>query len=268
MDSFKLSEIVIYPVKSFSGISLQSAEITDRGFKHDRRWMIIDSGEKFISQRTHPQMALIKTKISHNKLILSHKTKDIPPLVIPMNAMSAEITVVSVWDDLVEAQLVGKYADEWLNEALGIKCRIVFMLDETQRFVDRKFAFDNELVSFADAFPVLIIGEQSLEDLNKRLNEKILMNRFRPNLVFTGGEPFDEDKWKRIKIGGVIFSVVKPCSRCTTTLVNQETGTKGEEPLKTLSAYRAENNKIYFGQNLIHEETGTVKVGDVIEILE
>jgi hypothetical protein len=114
----------------------------------------------------------------------------------------------------------------------------------------------------------MLIGEQSLEDLNKRLNEKILMNRFRPNLVFNGGKPFDEDKWKRIKIGGVKFSVAKPCIRCTIPSVNQETGAKGEEPLKTLSTYRAENNKIYFGQNLIQEETGTVKVGDEIEILE
>jgi hypothetical protein len=268
MDAFKLSEIVIYPVKSFGGISQQSAEISDRGFKHDRRWMIIDSEEKFITQRTHPQLALIKTKISHNKLILSHKTKDIPPLVIPMNAMSVEITIVNIWDELVEAQLVGKYADEWLNEALGFKCRIVFMPDETQRFVNRNYAFQNEIVSFADAYPFMLIGEQSLEDLNKRLNEKILMNRFRPNLVFNGGKPFDEDKWKRIKIGGVKFSVAKPCIRCTIPSVNQETGAKGEEPLKTLSTYRAENNKIYFGQNLIQEETGTVKVGDEIEILE
>jgi len=268
MNSYKLIEINIYPVKSLGGFSLQSAEATDRGFKYDRRWMIIDSGEKFITQRTHPQLALIKTKINGNKLILSHKTKDISPLVIPINAMSAETTVVTVWDDLVEARLVGKYADEWLNEALGVKCRVVFMSDETQRFVNRIYAFQNEIVSFADAFPFLLIGERSLEDLNQRLSEKIPMNRFRPNLVFTGGKPFDEDNWKRIKIGSIIFSVVKPCSRCATTIVNQETGERGEEPLKTLSTYRAIENKIYFGQNLIHEGTGTVKVGDELEILE
>lgn len=268
MNSYKLTEINIYPVKSLSGIRLQTAEATDRGLKYDRRWMIVDDEDKFVTQRSYPQMALIKTKVNGNKLILSHKAKDISPLVIPINTMSTGKTVVTVWDDLVEAQLIGKYADEWLTMALGIKCKIVCMSDDAQRFVDRKYAFQNEIVSFADAFPFLLIGEQSLEDLNNRLEEKILMNRFRPNLVFAGGNPFDEDKWKKIKIGEIIFAVVKPCSRCATTIVNQETGEKGTEPLKTLSTYRAKENKIFFGQNLLQENNGRIKVGDEIEILE
>lgn len=268
MNSYKLIEIYIYPVKSLSGISLQSAEVTDRGLKYDRRWMIVDQEEKFITQRTHPQMALIKTKINGRKLILSHKTKDISPLVIPINAMSTEMTVATIWDDLVEAQLVGRYADEWLSEALDVKCRIVFMPEETQRFVDKAYAFQNEIVSLADAYPFLLTGQASLNDLNNRLEEKVSMNRFRPNFVFSGGEPFDEDKWKKIKIGDVIFYPVKPCSRCITVNVNQDTAEKSDEPLKALAQYRTVNNKVLFGQNLLHEGTGTIKVGDDVEILE
>lgn len=268
MANYNLVEINIYPVKSLGGISLQNSEVTDRGLKHDRRWLIINEEEKFITQQTHPQLALIKTKIRGNKLILGHKTKDISPLVIPIHHESVEVVLVSIWQDLVEARIVGKYADEWLNDALGIKCRLVYMHDETQRWVDRAYAADNEIVSFADAYPFMMIGQSSLDDLNNKLKEKLPMNRFRPNFVFKGGDPFDEDKWKRIKIGNVVFNLVKPCSRCVATTVNQDTAEKNEEPLKTLSTYRNINNKIYFGQNLLHEENGTVKVGDEIEILE
>ena len=268
MSQFYLSEINIYPIKSLGGISLQNSEVTDRGLKHDRRWLIINNEEKFITQRTHPQLALIKTKINGNKLILGHKAKDISPLVIPIYHESVEIVLVSIWQDLVEARVVGKYADEWLGDALGVKCRLVYMHDETQRLVDRAFAADNEIVSFADAYPFMMIGQSSLDDLNSRLKEKLPMNRFRPNFVFKGGDPFDEGKWKMIRIGEIVFNLVKPCSRCVTTTVNQDTAEKNEEPLKTLSTYRSVNNKVYFGQNLLHEGNGIIKIGDEIEILE
>lgn len=268
MTKYTLIEINIYPVKSLGGISLQSSEVTDRGLKHDRRWLIINEEEKFITQRTHPLLALIKTKITGNKLILGHKTKEISPLVIPIHHESVETVLVSIWHDLVEARVVGKYADEWLSDALGIKCRLVYMHDETLRFVDRAFAADNEIVSFADAYPFMMIGQTSLDDLNSRLKEKLPMNRFRPNFVFSGGEPFDEDKWKRIRIGEIVFNLAKPCSRCVLTTVDQNTSEKSEEPLRTLSTYRSINNKVYFGQNLLHEGIGTLKVGDEIEILE
>jgi len=268
MVKYTLAEINIYPVKSLGGISLQNSEVSDRGLKHDRRWLIIKEEEKFITQRTHPQLALIKTKISGNKLILGHKTKDISPLVIPIHHESVETVLVTIWQDLVEARIVGKYADEWLSEALEIKCRLVYMPDETQRFVNRLYAADSEIVGFADAYPFMMIGQSSLNDLNSRLKEKLPMNRFRPNFVFSGGKPFDEDKWKKIRIGEVVFNLVKPCSRCVVTTVNQDSAEKNEEPLKTLSAYRSINNKIYFGQNLLHEGTGILKIGDEIEILE
>lgn len=266
MNKYLLSELNIYPVKSLGGISLTEAEITDRGLKYDRRWMIVDSNEKFLTQRTHPQMSLIKTKINHNKLILSHKTKDIAPLVIPINSKLIETTIVNIWNDLVTALLVGKYADEWLSDVLDCKCKMVFMPDDTERFVDRSYAIQNEIVSFADAYPFLIIGQASLDDLNSRLEEKLPMNRFRPNFVFSGGKPYEEDNWKKFRIGEVIFQAVKPCSRCVTTTIDQDNAEKKDEPLKTLATYRTINNKVTFGMNLIHDGVGIVHVGDEIEI--
>ncbi|MFA7229066.1 MAG: MOSC N-terminal beta barrel domain-containing protein [Melioribacteraceae bacterium] len=263
-----LSEINIYPVKSLGGIFLRESEVTDRGLKFDRRWMIIDEEEKFLTQRSHPQLALLKTKINHNKLILSHKTRDVSPLVIPINTKLTETAIVSVWDDLVSALIVGKYADEWLSEVLGAKCRLVYMPDISERFVNRSYALQNEIVSFADAFPFLLIGQSSLDDLNSRLPEKVEMNRFRPNFVFSGGEPFEEDNWKRFKIGNVLFEAVKPCSRCVTITTDQESGMRNEEPLKTLSTYRVKDNKVFFGMNLIHDGSGTLQIGDEIEVLE
>jgi uncharacterized protein YcbX len=264
----KLSELNIYPVKSLGGISLEEAEVTDRGLKHDRRWMIVDEEEKFLTQRKNPQLALLKTKINHNKLILSHKTRDVSPLVIPINTKLSDTAIVNVWDDLVSALLVGRYADEWLSDILGSKCRLVYMPDNTERFVSRSYALQNEIVSFADAFPFLIIGQSSLDDLNSRMTEKVEMNRFRPNFVFSGGDPYEEDSWKKFKMGSVVFEAVKQCSRCVATTINQENGSKNEEPLKTLSAYRTVNNKTVFGMNLIHEGTGILRIGDEIEVLE
>lgn len=264
MNSFRLTEINIYPVKSLGGISLQSAEVTDRGLKYDRRWMLVDREDKFLTQRTHPQMALIKTKINGNKLILSHKTKNISPLVIPIVSNISETTVVNVWDDLVTALIVGKYADEWLNEALEIKCKMVYMPDDTLRYVERTQSTQNEIVSFADAYPYLMIGQSSLDDLNSRLKDKLPMNRFRPNLVFSGGKPYEEDEWKEFRIGDIIFYGAKQCSRCAITTVDQDTAEKREEPLKILSTYRTVNNKVMFGVNLFNENNGTLKVGDEI----
>jgi uncharacterized protein YcbX len=140
------------------------------------------------------------------------------------------------------------------------------MPDTTKRKVNSKY-IDNQIVSFADGYPFLIIGEESLVDLNNRLKDPLPVNRFRPNLVFSGGEPFDEDGWMRFKIGGVEFRSIKPCSRCVVTTVDQNTSNKSKEPLKTLSQYREVNGKVMFGMNLVCEVTGKLKMGDQINHL-
>lgn len=268
MTDYILSEINVYPVKSLRGISLDESEVTDRGLKYDRRWLLVDSNGKFLTQRVLPQMSLIKTNINNHSLSFEHKRKEKLKFSVPLEIYNEEHGEVIIWNDKVNVVYVSREADKWFSEALEFNCRLVQMPDESKRLVDKKYAVKNEIVSFADAYPVLLIGQSSLNDLNSRLEIKIPMNRFRTNLVFTGGEPFDEDKMKSFKLNDITFFPVKPCARCVVTTVNQETGTKEKEPLETLASYRTQNNKVLFGQNLLHYGKGLIRVGSRLEEIE
>jgi uncharacterized protein YcbX len=260
----EVSELFIYPVKSLGGISLSSSPVTGRGLQFDRRWMLVDKNNQFMTQRTFPQMALLKTAISANCLKISC-SKNTDSFEIPF-ITEGEIINVVVWEDQCLAQLVSKEADRWFSEMLSTDCRLVYMPDETKRSVDTGYAHRNEITAFSDGFPLLIIGQSSLDDLNSRLSQPLPINRFRPNIVFTGGEPYEEDWWEHFSINELQFYGVKLCSRCVITAINQQDASKGKEPLKTLATYREWNNKIYFGQNLLHEGEGIIKVGEVINV--
>lgn len=263
----KLSEIFIYPIKSLGGISVKEAEVTDRGLKFDRRWMLVDFNGKFLTQRTHPQMALIKVDLSKDTLFFRN-IKNTDQFSVGINEATGKKIDSVVWDDKVELIQVNTIADEWFSQALNIKCKLVFMPDETRRAVDNKYAKNSEITSLSDGYPFLIIGQASLDDLNIKLQEKIPMNRFRPNLVFTGGTPFEEDEMKKFAIGDLVFYGVKPCGRCVVTTIDQNTAQKSDEPLRTLSSYRTFGNKVNFGMNLLHEGSGKIRVGDEITVVE
>ena len=268
MQKFVLSEINIYPIKSLGGISLKTAKVENRGLQFDRRWMLVDDENKFISQRTYPQMSLIKVEVGTNGLKVSHKKYFGENIFIPFNNSTEEEIEVKIWDDVCTAKALNKNYGSWFSKILGINCRLVFMPDDAIRKVDSKYSHGNEIVSFADAYPFLLIGQSSLNELNSKLKEAVPMNRFRPNLVFSGGDPFIEDKWKKFRIGNVEFESVKPCARCTITTVDQDTSEIGKEPLATLSQFRKFGNKVLFGQNLIHLGEGTINIGDEFEIIE
>ncbi|SDG85924.1 MOSC domain-containing protein [Chitinophaga filiformis] len=260
-----VSDIYIYPVKSLGGFSVPAATLTDRGFKYDRRWMLIDENNRFISQREVSAMALLRVALQEgNLLITNKKTADL--IKVPFEPLTSETMMVSVWDDNCLAQRVSDEADAWFSRQLNMSCRLVYMPDSTQRTVDEQYAHNKEITSFSDGYPLLIIGQASLDDLNNRLTSPLPMNRFRPNIVFTGGLPFQEDDMKQFHIGDIQFFGVKPCARCVITTIDQESGIKAKEPLKTLSTYRAKNQKIYFGQNLLFNGSGTIRVGDMITL--
>jgi len=260
-----VSDIYIYPVKSLGGFSVPAATLTDRGFKYDRRWMLIDENNRFISQREVSAMALLQVALQEeNLLITNKKTADL--IKVPFEPLTSETMMVSVWDDNCLAQRVSDEADAWFSRQLNMSCRLVYMPDSTQRTVDEQYAHNKEITSFSDGYPLLIIGQASLDDLNNRLTSPLPMNRFRPNIVFTGGLPFQEDDMKQFHIGDIQFFGVKPCARCVITTIDQESGIKAKEPLKTLSTYRAKNQKIYFGQNLLFNGSGTIRVGDMITL--
>ncbi|HEY7752044.1 MAG TPA: MOSC N-terminal beta barrel domain-containing protein [Ignavibacteriaceae bacterium] len=264
---YKLTEINIYPVKSLGGISLKSSGVEERGLKYDRRCMLVDEDGMFFTQREHPQMALLQPKIENGVLKISHKLSGTRGISIPKEPNGGKLINVIVWNDQCKAMTYSKNIDEWFSDSLGFKCRLVYMPDSTERRVNPAYV-ENKIVSFADAYPFLIIGEESLNELNRRMESPLPMNRFRPNLVFSGGESFDEDKWKKIVIGEVNFLVVKPCARCTITTVNQNTGERGKEPLKTLATFRNFDGKVLFGQNMVSENRGEIHLGSEINIAE
>jgi len=228
--------------------------------------MLVDESDQFITQRKYPQMALLQPEIKGNLLTVNHRQNKQKPLTVPLSPYNEEEINVQVWKDNVPAIKYSGDVNAWFSEAIGIKCKLVYMPDTTRRKVNPQYA-DNQLVSFADSCPFLIIGERSLADLNSQLKDPLPMNRFRPNFVFSEGKPFDEDKWKRFRIGDVEFRTVKPCARCVVTTVNQETSKKIDEPLYTLSQFRKVNGKVMFGMNLVCEGSGNLNIGDQINFL-
>jgi uncharacterized protein len=262
----QVSELFIYPIKSLGGISLSSALVTDRGFQYDRRWMLIDSNNQFMTQRDFAEMALLQVQVEEDGLKVTHKQKG-DSIAIPFET-NGETISVQVWSDRVKGIIVDDKLSEWFSEIIGTSCRFVYMPHQTQRRVDGRYANNKEITSFSDGYPFLIIGQSSLDDLNNRLKEKLPINRFRPNIVFTGGEPYEEDGLAHFTINNIHFYGVKLCSRCVITTINPDTIKKGKEPLRTLSKYRMKNNKIYFGQNLLHHGGGSVNVGDELKPIE
>jgi hypothetical protein len=265
LDSILLSELNIYPIKSARGVSLTSARVVDRGLQHDRRWMVVDDRNKFLTQRTLPRMALMEVKVRTDHLAVS--APGMEELTIPFEVQDPDLLQVQVWDDLVEAESVGGEAGRWLSRFLGSPCKLVHMPDHSLRSVKPKHSRGKVLVGFADAFPFLLISEASLSDLNARLERPVPMNRFRPNLVVRGCKPFEEDEWKGIQISSVTFKIAKSCSRCAVPMVDQNTGIRGKEPIRTLETFRLRDGKVLFGQNVIHGGTGVLAVGDLVHVV-
>lgn len=261
-----LTSIHIYPVKSCQGIKLEKTVIGSRGPAWDRRWMIVDANGNFLSQRKHPKMALIKTKLEHKSLVLSIPEHKELRFSLEPNGFTLD---VKVWKDFCSAIDLGEKAANLFSEFLGFECRLVFMPSESKRKINPKYALQPEdVISFADGYPFLLISEASLDDLNHHLEDPVPMDRFRTNLVVSGCNTFEEDTWKKIRIGEIFFEVVKPCSRCLITCVNHHSGEKGTEPLKTLAGFRKQKKVIMFGQYLIHTNQGTLSEGDTLKIIQ
>jgi uncharacterized protein YcbX len=262
----QVSELFIYPIKSLGGIAKRSVDIVDTGFKHDRRWMLVDENNLFLSQRTHHQMALLQPAETAHGVLVTHKHYPTQQVLIPFEAGNGNKIKVTVWDDHCDALPVSSALNDWFSDMLHFNCKLVYMPDGSKRLVDKRYAAHDEITSFSDGYPVLMIGQATLDQLNERLEETLPMNRFRPNIVFTGGHPHIEDQMAAFEINNIPFFGVKPCARCVMTTIDQQHATAGKEPLKTLARYRMKNNKIYFGQNILQQQNGTISVGQQITI--
>ncbi|MGI4863255.1 MAG: MOSC domain-containing protein [Janthinobacterium lividum] len=265
-----LTGLFIYPVKSLGGISLPAADLTPQGLRHDRRWLIVDGNNRFLTQREHAEMALLAVEPAYNGFLLRHQQRpDLLPLYVPFEATPEKTLFVTIWDDMVFAWRGAKEADEWLSEALGRACKLVYMSDMVRREVEPDKPELNPagtLVSFADGYPYLLASEESLAKLNAQLAESVPMNRFRPNLVVRGVAADAETQWTDFQIAGQTFRSVRGCGRCFVTTIDQATAQKNPatEPLRTLATYRKQGNKIMFGQNVTGPTSGRVQVGDAV----
>lgn len=260
-----VSTLHYYPIKSCKGFSLPEATLEARGIAHDREFMLVGPQGKFLTQRELPRLALITPAIENGALTLSAPER--PPLRFRYGNDGPRLEVV-IWRKSVMAVDQGQAASSWLSAFLGRPVRLVRMADEFVRQVNQHYALrPTDQVGFADGYPLLLISEASLADLNSRLATPLPMNRFRPNIVVTGCGPYAEDTWQQIRIGGIVFDIVKPCARCAITTTDQVTGVRGKEPLKTLAAYRDDSGSgPLFGQNVIHAGLGAIRAGDEVEV--
>jgi MOSC domain-containing protein len=260
-----VSQLFTYPVKSFQGNFVQSMELDEFGPQGDRRFMVVDASGKFITQRTHPQMAKVHSCTDGDLLELRLGESNTLSIVLGLFATEC---VVQVWGEHVAAlRLLDSSFDSELSTFLGADVHLVYMPKRTLRLVDPAFSRSPSRVSFADGFPFLLCNEASLVDLNARLEEPVPMGRFRPNVVISGSQPFAESNWSSIKIGEVVFDLVKPCSRCSMITLDLH-GRFSKEPLKTLATYRANSFGACFGENMIHRGVGMIALGMSVEILE
>ena len=265
MTSYTLSDLIIYPVKSLAGIHLTHWQVTKKGLLYDRQWMLIDEQGQFLSQRRLPKMALIKTALTETQLILSAPEQ--VDLALFLTPEQGEVIISTIWHDQCAARHISEAADNWFSQFLGVVCRLVYLPDDVIRPVDVYYALATDQVSFSDGFPFLIISENSLKSLNQAMGLNLPMSRFRPNLVIADCPSYSEDCWREIRIGKIELRLPKPCSRCAIPTIDPENAQTGKEPLTTLNRLRKWQNKVYFGQNAIHNQCGTLNIGDKVEIL-
>jgi hypothetical protein len=260
----RLAAIRLYPVKSCRAHAREEALVEPWGLAGDRRWVIVDRENRFVTQREEPRLATIDVAARPEGVELRRGDRSV---FVATPGPEAPRQIVTVWRSAVPARI----GAATLEPLLGRDLRLAYMDDPTARAVDPDYGRPEDRVSFADGFPLLLASEASLQDLNARMPAPLPMERFRPSIVVAGAPPWAEDFWRRIRIGEAVFRVVKPCARCIVTTTDQATGERGGpggEPLRTLARFRRRGSEVFFAQNLIPEAPGTIRVGDAVEVLD
>lgn len=239
----------IFPIKALAGISVKSAVITAKGLRYDRRFMLVDESNRFITQRTHPQLTSFSVELEENRLAINHAMAG--HVAFDAVPCEGESFPAIVWNDTVQVSAVGDAADQFFTEALNESVRLVGMPKTSHRQVNLMYGKEGDDVSFADAYPILLLGNASIEELNSRINTPVPLNRFRANIGVTGSRPWAEDTWNTVQIGKAEIQLVKPCERCIVIRTDQQTGERHDEPMQTLLKYRRFNSKVMVGMNCI-----------------
>ena len=266
MMEITLTSLIYYPIKACSGFEVDSANVERMGLQHDRRMMVATPGGEFLTQREFPRLAWVTPKLKDGLLELSAPNYDSLQLGIQTSGTPIP---VNIWKSKnVHAIDQGNEAAVWFSDWLGRDVRLVHIADGYKRLVSNDYSVNpDDHTGFADGYPLVLSSEESLKDLNSRLETPVPMNRFRPNLVVKGCQPFAEDTWNRIRVGDVELAVVKPCARCVVTTIDKNTLERNKEPLKTLGKYRKHKLGAIFGQNAIPLNEGAFRLGMSVEIL-
>lgn len=245
------------------GISMPTSNAGSIGFDLDRRWMLIDDLGSFVSQRTHPQLALFIPSLVDDHIVINYCDEEIR---FRFNEILLVEINTKVWDDAAVTVEVSKKVNTWLSDRLKKEVRLVKLASDTSRSHRNSRTMDTYDVTLADAYPYLIIGTASLAELNGKLVNPIPMDRFRPSVVIATEIPHEEDKWSEIRIGKAIFKNIKPCGRCTVITIDQQTGIVDNEPLRILSTYRKSDNSVLFGCYYVCTQIGEISIGETVEI--
>ena len=270
----KVSSIHIYPIKSLGGISLPHVNLTLQGLEHDRRFMLTNKAGMCLTQRDNTAMALLKTKIEGKQLVVWNSQAPTHRIAFPLkpNHFSKQ-QLVEIWEDTCVANVLHKGINKWFSQQLKQNCQLVYMPEDAHRAIDKKYRKEGEIVSFADAYPMLLLGDASLDDLNARLKNPVPADRFRANIFFSGGAPFEEDKWATFSINTQQFRGVKLCNRCQVPNINQQTGKMEKEPNRTLATFRKIGKNIKMGHNVCWEKKlskgkARIAVGDRLKSVD
>lgn len=266
-----LSALYRFPLKSCKAEVLQRASFDALGLAGDRRWMLVDEASgRFLTQRVLPHMSQLSVLWNATGGV----TLEAPgyaalDVALPQN-LEQTLRGVIVWRDTLRVPDAGDEAARWVSEFVGKPTRMVHVPADRARQLPSGYGNRDDRVGFADGFPLLLIGQASLDDLSAKIGRPQEMLRFRPNLVVEGAEAFAEDGWKRIRIGDVEFSLLKGCSRCILTTIDPATGERSadREPLTTLKTYREREGDVWFGQNMVNDGPGIIEVGMPVTVLE
>jgi len=257
--SYTVQSIIIYPIKGMKGVSMSSAKASARGFENDRRYMLIDENGTFISQRTHPILTKIEPTILQDGMYVKFEETEYS---FPLSLNSDTSVNATLFDNEVQGTLVSTQIDKYFSDIIGEPVRLLKMTESDVRNKKLIRGPESTEVSYADGYPYLVAGTESLDELNARLENPVLMDRFRPNIVVRTNDAHVEDTWENVEIGYCNFIIIKPCARCPVVTIDQASGLRSKEPLKTLSTYRKIGNNVYFGANAICLSEGVISIGD------
>ncbi|WP_341224614.1 MOSC N-terminal beta barrel domain-containing protein [uncultured Arcticibacterium sp.] len=256
----QISTLYIYPIKSLPGIELSETDVTSRGLAFDRRWVLVDEQNYHVTQREMPEMVHFKVSLAASTLRITDDRNG-ESITFSIKESEGDNELIKVWDDEFNAIQVSSKVSHWFSEKLMKKVRLMFQPESSKRLIDERYAQNQEIVSNADGYPILMTSEESLADLNSKLTEPVEMLRFRPNIVIKGLKAFGEDDLGQIQIGDTEISGVKNCARCIMVTNKLDGSPRDKEPLKTLAQYRREGKKVLFGRNFLIAKEGRIKVG-------